>query len=246
VAELEGGAQYSTGQKYTHESVKALKGQYGGALGTPDKLPTGRGQVKQIGESTHHLEFAFGAKGGPFGGALKVGIDWATQNRNKGAAKLQSVKVALEAAATLPMDQLVAQGIGGYAVPLLAEVARGIRAAATGTAKDKRSTSQDVGEVMHGLENGATMVTQIAQVPKEAFAPKFETGQPPPGFTAPVDLKLTLQGMYDFFEKKWVFEFKLEYIKGIEVNLGGVFEGKLKKGQRLLRIVIDDGKVTFD
>ena len=245
VAELEGGAQYSTGQKYDHESVKGLKSKYGGKIGEADKLPTGRLQVKQIGESVHHLEFGFSAKGGPFSGGLKVGIDWSTQQRNAGAAKLQAVKVGLEASASLPMTDLIGGGLAGYAIPIGASVAKGIRAAVTGTANDKRSASQDVGEVLSAGENGATAITQLAQVPKEAFVPKFETGGPPPGFAAPVDLKLSVQGMYDFFDKKWVFEFKLEYIKGIEVN-AGVFEMKVKKGQRLLRITIDDGKVTVD
>lgn len=245
VAELEGGAQFSTGQKYTHDSVKALKQKHGGKLGEGDKLPTARGQTRQIGESVHHLEFGFSAKGGPFGGALKVGIDWSTVERNAGAAKLQAVKVALEATATLPMTDLIAGGIGGYVVPIAASAAKAIRAAATGAANDKRTTSQNVGEIVGGCENGATAITQLGQVPKEAFIPKYETGQPPPGFAAPVDLKLSLQGTYDFFEKKWIFEFKLEYIKGIEVN-AGVFEMKVKKGQRLVRIICDGGSWSVD
>ncbi len=245
VAELEGGAQFSSGQKYDHDSVKGLKGKYGGELGKADKLPTGRFQVKQIGESVHHLEFGFSAKGGPFAGALKVGVDWSTQQRNAGLAKLQAVKVGLEASATLPMTDLIGGGLAGYAIPIAASVAKGIRAAATGTANDKRSATQNVGEVISVAENGAQAVTQLAGVPKEAFVPKFEVGGPPPGFAMPVDLKLSVQGMYDFFEKKWVFEFKLEYIKGIEVN-AGVFEMKVKKGQRLLRVMYDGGAWTVD
>jgi hypothetical protein len=245
VAELEGGAQYSTGQKYDHDSVKGLKAKYGGELGKGDKLPTGRLQVKQIGESVHHLEFGFSAKGGPFGGALKVGVDWSTQQRNEGLAKLQAVKVGFEAAATLPFTDLIGGGLAGYAIPLGASLAKGIRAAATGTANDPRSASQNTGEVISVAENGAQAITQLAQVPKEAFVPKFEVGGPPPGFAMPVDLKLSVQGMYDFFEKKWVFEFKLEYIKGLEVN-AGVLELKVKKGQRLLRVMYDGGTWSVD
>jgi hypothetical protein len=245
VAELEGTGQYSMGQKYDHDSVKGLKTKYGGALGKADKAPTTRGITHHIGENVHHLEFGFSATGGPFSGALKVGVDWSTQQRNAGLAKLQAVKVGLEAAATLPMTDLIGGGLAGYVIPLSASVIKGIRAAATGTANDKRSKGQNVGEVISGCENGATALTQIAGVPKEAFVPKFETGQPPPGFEAPVDLKLSLQGMYDFFEKKWVFEFKLEYIKSINVN-AGVFEMKVKKGQRLLRVTYDGGKWEVD
>jgi hypothetical protein len=93
---------------------------------------------------------------------------------------------------------------------------------------------------MGGCENGATAITQLAGVPKEAFIPKFETGAPPPGFAAPVQLKMSLQGTYDFNEKKFIFEFKIEYIKGIEVN-AGVLELKVKKGQRIVRVVYDGG-----
>ncbi len=240
VAELEGTAQYSTGQHYDHDSVKGLKARYGGQLGKEDKLPTRRGVTHNIGESVHHLEFGFSATGGPFSGALKVGIDWSTEQRNAGAAKLQSVKVGLEAAATLPMDELIAGGLAGYAIPIAAQVAKGIRTAATSASNDKRTTSQNVGEIVGGCENGATAITQLAQVPKTAFVPKFETGQPPPGFTAPVQLKMSVQGTYDFSAKKFIFEFKVEYIKGIEVN-AGVFEMKVKQGQRIVRVVYDNG-----
>ncbi|HNM78761.1 MAG TPA: hypothetical protein PKI89_10365 [Tepidiformaceae bacterium] len=245
VVDAEGGAQYSTGQKYDYESVKGLKARHGEELGKAMKAPALRGAQHHLGESMHHLEFGFSATGGPFAGALKVGIDWSTQMRNKGAARLQAVKVGLEASASLPMEQLVAGGLGGYATAIGASVARGIRAAATGASTDKNTASQNVGEIIGGCENGATAITQIAQVPKEAFVPKFESGQPPPGFSAPVDLKLSVQGLYDFFEKKWVFEFKLEYIKNINVN-AGVFEMKVKQGQRLIRVVYDGGEWSVD
>ena len=124
VAELEGTGQYSTGQHYDYNSVKALKQKHGGKLGEADKLPTMRGQTHHLGESVHHLEFGFSAKGGPFGGALKVGIDWSTQERNEGLAKLQSVKVGLEASATIPMTELVGGGLGGYIMPLAASAAK--------------------------------------------------------------------------------------------------------------------------
>lgn len=245
VVDAEGGGQFSTGQKYDHDSVKGLKSKWGGKLGEAQKAPSVRGAQHHLGESVHHLEFGFSATGGPFAGALKVGIDWSTQQRNKGAAKLQAVKVGLEASASIPMNELVLGGIGGYAASIGSSVAKGIRAAALGASNDKNTTSQNVGEVIGGCENGATAITQISGVPKEAFVPKFESGQPPPGFAAPVDLKLSIQGMYDFFEKKWVFEFKLEYIKNINVN-AGVFEMKVKQGQRLLRVMYDGGTWTVD
>jgi len=234
VAELEGTAQFSTGKKYDRESVTKLKSA---GLGKQSKLPATRGKTEIIGESTHHLELGFSAKGGPFGGALKVGLDWATEGR-QGRAKLQALKVALEASASLPMNELVAQGVGGYLPPMISTVVMGIRKAAQDTAKDPSSTSQTVGSVVSATENGATAITQLAGVPKTAFIPKFEVGQPPPTFAAPVELKLSLLGTYDFAAKKFLFEVKLEYIKGIEVN-AGVFEMKAKKGQRLLRVFYD-------
>lgn len=237
VAELEGTAQYSTGTHYDHDSVKNLKSA---GLGKESPLPTRRGQTEVIGESVHHLEFGFSAKGGPFSGGLKVGIDWSTQNRNEGLAKLQSVKVGLEASAQLPMTELVAGGIGGYIPPIAATVIKGIRAAATGAANDKRTAGQNAGEVMSACENGATAMTQISGLPKTAWQPSFALTDKPPTFAAPVELKLSLTGMYDFREGKFVFEVKVEYIKGLEVN-AGVLELKVKKGQRIIRVTYDGG-----
>lgn len=237
VAELEGQGQFRTGQKYDHDSVKHMKGKYGGQLGKPDEAPTVRGQTHHLGESVHHLEFGFGAKGGPFSGALKVGIDWSTQQRNAGTAKLQAIKAQLEASASLPMNELIAGGVAGAVPPIAASVIRGIRQAAQGT---KTQDSQDVGEIVGHVENGATALSQLSSIPKTAWVPKFEVGQPPPTFTAPAELKLSVQGTYDFFEKKWTWEFKLEYIKGIEVN-AGAFELKIKKGQRIVRVYYDGG-----
>ena len=240
VAELEGGLKYSTGQRYDHTSVENLKKKGGGKLGEAMPVPTVRGAQQKLGESVHHLEAGLSAKGGPFSGALKVAVDWATKNRNEGTAYLQSVKVGLEASATLPMTELVAGGLGGYVVPLAASVAKGIRAVTLNASQDKRSTGQNVGDIIGVGENGATAITQIAQVPKEAFTPKFEfdINQAPPGFALPVELKLSVTGGYDFFEKKWMFEVKLEYIKGIDVN-AGVFEMKVRKGERVLRVFYD-------
>ena len=240
VAELEGSAQYSTGQHYDHNSVKGLKSKYGGELGKADKMPTVRGQTHHIGESVHHLEFGFSATGGPFSGGLKVGVDWSTQQRNSGLAKLQSMKVGLEAAATIPMGELVGGGLAGAVPPIAASVIKAIRAAGTGAANDKRTESQDVGELLGATENGVTAITQLSGIPKTAFVPKFETGAPPPGFAAPADLKLSLTGTYDFVNKKFIFELKVEYIKGINVN-AGVFEMKVKKGQRIVRVLYDGG-----
>lgn len=240
VAELEGTAQFSTGQHYDEASVKGLKGKYGGELGKADKMPTVRGQTHHIGESVHHLDFGFSATGGPFSGGLKVGIDWSTEQRNKGLAHLQSLRVGLEASATLPMSELVAGGVIGSIPPMLATVIKGIRKAATGAQTDKNTTGQNVGEIVSGTENGVAAVSQLSGIPKTAYVPKFEVGATPPAFSAPVSLKLSLNGTYDFTSKKFLFEFKIEYIKGIDIELDAL-QVKIKKGQRLVRFLYDGG-----
>jgi hypothetical protein len=53
-----------------------------------------------------------------------------------------------------------------------------------------------------------------------------------------VDLKLSITGTYDFVNKKFIFELKVEYIKSINVN-AGAFEMKIKKGQRIVRLLYD-------
>ena len=239
VAELEGSLKYGGGQKYDQSSVEKQKQKAGGKLGEAMPVPTVRGSQKHLGESVHHLEGAFSAKAGPFGGAVKVAVDWSTQDRNKGSAKLQAVKVTLEAGATLPMNQL-APGLGGYIIPLGASVAKGVRALCVQASQDKRTAGQNAGEVLSAGENLATAFTQLAGVPQEAFKPKFEfdINQNPEVFQAPVELKLSITGGYDFFESGGLFELKLEYIKGIDVN-AGVFAMKIRKGQRLFRLYYD-------
>lgn len=241
VAEMEGSASYKTGKKYDHDSVKALKSA---GLGKASKLPTMRGQTEVIGESVHHLEFGLSATGGPFSGGIKVGFDWATKNR-QGAAKLQSLEVALEAGASIPMNELVAKGIGGYIPPLISNLVMGIRKAAELAGNDKASKGQNIGTMISAAENGATSIIQIAQVPQTVWVPKFEVGADPEAFSAPAELKLTLTGGYDFNDNEFKFEAKLEYIKGIEVN-AGVFAMKVKKGQKLVRVFYEGGKWAWD
>ncbi len=241
VAELEGSVGFKTGTKYDHDSVKNLKSA---GLGKASKLPTMRGQTEVIGESVHHLELALSATGGPFSGGLKVGFDWATEKR-KGRAKLQSLTVALEAGASIPMNELVAKGIGGYIPPLISNLVLAIRKAADKASNEKSTKSQDVGSIMSAAENGATSIVQIAQVPQTVWVPKFEVGADPDSFSAPAELKLTLTGGYDFTKGEFKFEAKLEYIKGIEVNVG-VFAMKIKKGQKLVRVFYEGGKWDWD
>lgn len=241
VADLEGSVGYKSGKKYDYESVKARKSA---GLGKASAVPKMRGLTEVLGESTHHLEFALSATGGPFSGGIKVGLDWATAGKGQ-SASLQSLTVSLNAAASIPMNQLVAKGVGGYIPPLASNLAIAIRKAIQNAANDKSTTSQDVGTLIAAGENGASSIVQIAQVPQTAWVPKFEAGAPPETFSAPASLKLTLTGGYDFSKKEFKFEAKLEYIKGIEVNVG-VFAMKVKQGQKLVRVFYDGGKWGVD
>ncbi len=241
VVDMEGSVGYKSGKKYDYESVKARKSA---GLGKASALPKMRGLTEVLGESTHHLEFALSATGGPFSGGIKVGIDWATAGKGQ-TASLQSLTVSLDVAASIPMNELVAKGVGGYIPPLASNLAIAIRKAIQAAANDKSTTSQDVGTLISAGENGASSILQIAQVPQTAWVPKFEAGAPPETFSAPASLKLTLTGGYDFSKKEFKFEAKLEYIKGIEVNVG-VFAMKVKQGQKLVRVFYDGGKWGID
>ncbi len=241
VADLEGSIGYKSGKKYDYESVKARKSA---GLGKASPLPKMRGLTEVLGESTHHLELAFSATGGPFAGGIKVSLDWASQGKGQ-RATLQSLTVALDASATLPMNELVAKGVGGYIPPLASNLAMAIRKAVQAAANEKSTVSQDVGTLISAGENGASSILQIAQVPQTDWVPKFESGAPPEAFSAPVSLKLTLTGGYDFSKNEFKFEAKLEYIKGIEVN-AGVFAMKVKQGQKLVRVFYDGGKWGVD
>ncbi|MBE0608872.1 MAG: hypothetical protein IH609_05805 [Dehalococcoidia bacterium] len=241
VVDLEGSVGYKSGKKYDYESVKARKSA---GLGKASALPKMRGLTEVLGESTHHLEFALSATGGPFSGGIKVGLDWASGGKGQ-RATLQSLTVSLDASASIPMNELVAKGVGGYIPPLASNLAIAIRKAIQNAANEKSTTSQDVGTLISAGENGASSILQIAQVPQTAWVPKFEAGAPPDTFSAPAALKLTLTGGYDFSKKEFKFEAKLEYIKGIEVNVG-VFAMKVKQGQKLVRVFYDGGKWGVD
>jgi hypothetical protein len=241
VVDLEGSVGYKSGKKYDYESVKARKSA---GLGKASALPKMRGVTEVLGESTHHLEFALSATGGPFSGGIKVGLDWASGGKGQ-RATLQSLTVALDVSASIPMNELVAKGVGGYIPPLASNLAIAIRKAVQNAANEKSTTSQDVGTLISAAENGASSVLQISQVPQTAWVPKFEAGAPPDTFSAPASLKLTLTGGYDFSKKEFKFEAKLEYIKGIEVNVG-VFAMKVKQGQKLVRVFYDGGKWGID
>jgi hypothetical protein len=241
VADVEGSVGYKSGKKYDYESVKARKSA---GLGKASAVPKMRGLTEVLGESTHHLELAASATGGPFSGGIKVSIDWATSGKGQ-RASLQSLSVSLDASASIPMNELVAKGVGGYIPPLASNLAIAIRKAIQSAAGEKSTTSQDVGTLISAGENGASSILQISQVPQTAWVPKFEAGAPPEAFSAPAALKLTLTGGYDFSKKEFKFEAKLEYIKGIEVNVG-VFAMKVKQGQKLVRVFYDGGKWGVD
>jgi hypothetical protein len=241
VVDMEGSVGYKSGKKYDYDSVKARKSA---GLGNASAVPKMRGLTEVLGESTHHLEFALSATGGPFSGGIKVGLDWASGGKGQ-TATLQSLTVSLDVSASIPMNELVAKGVGGYIPPLASNLAIAIRKAIQNAANDKSTTSQDVGTLISAGENGASSILQISQVPQTAWVPKFEAGAPPETFSAPASLKLTLTGGYDFSKKEFKFEAKLEYIKGIEVNVG-VFAMKVKQGQKLVRVFYDSGKWGVD
>jgi hypothetical protein len=158
-----------------------------------------------------------------------------------GRAKLEAVKLGLEASASIPVSQLIGERIGGYAVGLAGAAADGIRLAARrATAEQPSRTSQNLGEVTSMAENGAVAVTQLAGVPTEAFTPKYEIPGDPEAFEAKVEAKISISGQYSVEDGKWSFEVKLEYIKGLEVNVG-VFKGSMKKGKRLIRVFYENG-----
>lgn len=238
VATLGGSVQYSSGKKYTKESIEKRKTA---GLGKESKLPWRRGLVEVIGESTHQLAFQFSASGGPFSGAVGVTLQWASHGPGT-RATLTSLGVGFSASATLPMHELVGQGIGGYVLPVAATTAQAIRKAAANAANQKSAKEQDIGEVLHAAENGSTAILQIAQVPKDAWVPKFDLSpSTPPTVEAPVDVKLSIEGGYDFEEKKFKVSVKLEYIKGLTINLGA-FKGTVKHGKLLLLVEFDGSK----
>jgi hypothetical protein len=99
------------------------------------------------------------------------------------------------------------------------------------------TTGQDAGFDVYMLENATAGFTQLAQVPKTAFVPKFEFNidDKAPVFQAPVAVKLTASMNKDFEA-----EFKLDYVKSMTLDVSGV-TAKLEKSRRLLKVAYKPG-----
>lgn len=241
VAKGEVGAQYTTGKHYDYDAFEKIgevdernKGKLGykprKKLGEEAPVPLGmRGRQRSLGESVHSLEITGAVEGGPFAGELTLGFNWSTEGR-EGSAKFQDFSAELSASASLPVNELVAKGIGGYIPPIVASLIEVVKKAVSkGTAEG----GENAGHVISLGENAATSFTQLGKVPQEAFKPefKFDMSEDPKLFEGSVALKLT--GSINSNREGSI---KLEYVKEIGVN-AGIFSGKLTKGKRILEVV---------
>ncbi|MEO9255331.1 MAG: hypothetical protein ABI305_07325 [Tepidiformaceae bacterium] len=231
------GAKYGTGKHYDYDSITNISNKKGRKkLGEVESVPVGmRGGGAIIGESVHSLEISGGVEGGPFSGSMKLTFGWATEART-GRAKLNGFAVELSAAAQLPMGELVMGGIGGSIPPFVASIVDTVRKAQT-DAVTKTTKGQDAGFAVSLLENATAGFSQLAQVPKTAFVPKFDFNidDAAPVFSAPVAVKLTASMNKDFEA-----EFKLDYVKSMTIDVSGV-TAKLEKSRRLLKVAYKPG-----
>ncbi len=232
VASGQVGAKYGTGKHYDYNSITNIHDKKGRKkLGEVEEVPLGmRGGGAAIGESVHSLEISGAVEGGPFSGGMKLTFGWSTEGRT-GAAKLNGFAVELSAGAQIPMTELVGGGIGGFIPPFVASIVDIIRKAQIDAAT-KTTNSQDAGFAISLLENATGGFAQLGKVPTTAFTPKFEfaIGQANPAFAAPVSVKLTAS-----MNKELEAEFKLDYVKGMTVEMG-VVAAKIEKSRRLLRL----------
>jgi hypothetical protein len=231
------GAKFGTGKHYDYDSITNISNKKGRKkLGEVEPVPLGmRGGGDVIGESVHSLELSGAVEGGPFSGSMKLTFGWSTEGRT-GAAKLNGFAIELSAGAQLPMTELVMGGIGGYIPPFVASIVDTVRKAKA-DAVQKSTKGQDAGFAVSMLENATAGFTQLAQVPKTAFVPKFEFNidDKAPVFQAPVAVKLTASMNKDFEA-----EFKLDYVKSMTLDVSGV-TAKLEKSRRLLKVAYKPG-----
>jgi hypothetical protein len=136
----------------------------------------------------------------------------------------------------LPMTELCMGCIGGFIPPFVASIIDTIRKAQA-DATTKTTKGQDAGFAVSLLENATAGFTQLAKVPTKAFVPKFEfdIDEKAPVFQAPVAVKLT-----GSMNKDFEAELKLDYVKSMTIDAGGV-TAKLEKSRRLLRFTYKPG-----
>lgn len=239
-AKIEGGISYRGGKKYNFDSVSKMKKS---GLGVAAQAPVIRGQTNVIGDSVHYLDVSGTASGGPLSGGIKVSFGWASSGGGK--TRLSSLGIGLTASGTLPMHQLIGGGIYGAVPPIVANLTTLIRLGKDALEGEEKSKGQAVGTGLSAITNAGTSLAQLAELPQQAWVPSFGPSGTPPAFEAPVEVKLSISGSYDPIKDVTKFEVKLEYIKGINLNLG-VFTGKVRQGQKLLRFYYDGTKWGVD
>lgn len=249
VAELGVGAKYTEGLRYDKQSLDARKGGAGKANVKSDGMFTknvaskfGRGAEKRLGRTMRNLELKAEASAGPFEGSLSLslGFESTGEHGKMNVTPLKSIEVGLSLGASLPSSQLLGSGFGPFITSVITATSDALRrAAARGAAQtEKDRGARDAGAVISAAESVGVGVTQLAQVPAEAFKLSFDTAESA-GFESSVGVTADLGFEWGFDPPSKEGSLDLKHTKGYDYKIPKALEVSLTRSRRLLKISYD-------
>jgi hypothetical protein len=249
VAEMGIEAQYTEGLRIDKQSLDARKGGAGKANKKSDSFFTknvaskfGRGAEKRVGRTVRNLNLSVSAEAGPFEGelSLSLGFESSGASGQMNKTPLTSLEVGLELGASLPAGQLVGSGVGPYIASIVTACVDALRRAATkgSTESAKEGGTRTAGAVLSAAESLGNGVSQLAQVPTEAFKIEFDTTETA-GFEGSVGVTAALgfEAGFDPPSKEGTFE--LKHTKGYDYKIPKALEVSLTRSRRLLKVSYD-------
>ena len=256
VAELGVGAKYTEGLRYDKKSLDARKGGAGKANAKSDGMFTknvaskfGRGAEKRLGRTMRNLELTAEASAGPFDGSLSLslGFESSGEHGQMNVTPLKSIEVGLSLGASLPSSQLLGNGFGVFIASVVTATSDALRRAAQrGAAQtEKDRGARDAGAVVSAAESVGVGITQLGQVPAEAFKLSFDTAESA-GFESSVGVSADLGFEWGFSPAvkgptSREGSLDLKHTKGYDYKIPKALEVSLTRSRRLLKLSYKDG-----
>lgn len=228
VAKVGGGLKYTTGRKYTKETVEKAKGKIGKQLGQALDVPTRRGAQINMGQGTHAIEIEAEAEAGPFSGSVGWSIsfarDVASANR---ALAFDSWELSISAGGSVPVNEALMGGFLGFFSQL---AIKGIEIARSKLDVTKMNKSTSVGAIESGVEDVTYAVGQLSGL--KDFALDFSLEDSPSLLSGSVGLNVSLTATKEA-GKPLEVTITINYEKGGSLDMEAV-SGSLKKSRRLV------------
>jgi hypothetical protein len=251
LAGLEVSVAGTLGTKINKGSLEARKGGAGernrrsgknGAYARSDV----RGAQKSVGVGTAGLELSVGGSFGPFSGSLTETMGWTSDGAHgKKSISWDTFSLSGGFSFAMPMNEVVAGGIGNYIPKLVEIINKTIRTGAQ-SAEAKSGTSPGAG--VGSVGNYAATVAELAMLPSDAWSPFAESAAEVAGTSLSMSTTYSLGVSFDFVEKEFSITIDQSKATGLEtlMNVAGdateVFKMELERTSRLLKLTYKGGK----